>query len=108
MAYVLLVGAIVAEVAATSLLPRTQGFSQLVPTVLVIAGYAGSLLLLAQVVKTVQVGLAYAIWSALGTLAVVAIGAAFLGQPVTGWQALGVVLVVGGVALLFLGGPTTH
>ncbi|MCW2538083.1 MAG: SMR-type multi-drug efflux transporter [Modestobacter sp.] len=104
MAYLMLATAIVAEVAATSLLPRTNGFTVLLPSVLVVVGYAVSFALLAQVVKTLPVGVAYAIWSAVGTLTVVAIGAVFLGQSITGWQGLGVALVVAGVVLLNLGG----
>jgi small multidrug resistance pump len=50
------------------------------------------------------VGIAYAIWSGVGTLAVVAIGAVFLGQALSTWQLAGIVLVVGGVVLLNLGG----
>jgi small multidrug resistance pump len=94
-------------VAATSLLPRTNGLTVPLPSVLVVVGYAVSFVLLAQVVKTLPVGVAYAIWSAVGTLVVVAIGAVFLGQPITGWQGLGMALVVGGVVLLNLGG-TAH
>jgi small multidrug resistance pump len=103
-AYLLLTCAIAAEVLATSLLPRTAGFTQLWPTVVVLTGYGVSFVLLAQVVKTVPVGIAYAIWSAIGTLTVVAIGAMFLGQPITVWQALGVALVIAGVVLINLGG----
>ena len=107
MGYLMLAGAIAVEVAATSSLPRTQGFTQLVPTVAVLAGYALSFVLLAQVVRTVPVGVAYAIWSAVGTVAIVLIGAAFLGQPLSVWQAAGVALVVIGVVLLHVGG-TAH
>jgi small multidrug resistance pump len=105
--YLLLAGAIAAEVLATSLLRRTAGFTVLWPSVVVVAGYVVSFLLLAQVVKTVPVGLAYAIWSAVGTLLVMAIGATFLGQSVTVWQGIGAGLVVAGVVLIHLGGPTT-
>jgi small multidrug resistance pump len=103
----MLAGAIAAEVLATSLLRRTAGFTVLWPSVVVVAGYVTSFLLLAQVVKTVPVGLAYAIWSAVGTLLVLAIGATFLGQSVTAWQGVGAGLVVAGVVLIHLGGPTT-
>ena len=106
MTYLLLLLAIGVEVAATSLLPRTAGFTVLLPTVGVLTGYAVSILLLAQVVKTVPVGVAYAIWSSLGTLAVVAIGAVFLGQSLSVWQVIGLVLVVSGVLLLDLGGAS--
>ena len=104
MAYLLLACAIASEVAATSLLPRTAGFTVLLPSVAVTVGYVLSLLLLAQVVRTVPVGVAYAIWSAAGTAAVAAIGAAFLGQPLSGWQGAGLALVVAGLVLLQLGG----
>jgi small multidrug resistance pump len=107
-AYLLLACAIAIEVAATSLLPRTAGFSVLVPSLAVLAGYALSFLLLAQVVKTVPVAVAYAVWSAAGTAAVAAIGAVFLGQSLSGWQLAGLALVVAGVVLLQLGGSTTH
>ena len=103
-AYLLLAGAIATEVLATSLLRRTAGFTVLRPSLVVVAGYAASTLLLAQVVKTVPIGLAYAIWSAVGTVLVVAIGATFLGQAVTVWQGVGVGLVVAGVVLIHLGG----
>lgn len=106
MAYLLLVCAIAVEVAATSLLPRTVGFTVLLPSLAVLAGYALSFVLLAQVVKTLPVAVAYAIWSAAGTAAVAAIGAVFLGQSLTGWQVGGLALVVTGVVLLQLGGST--
>ena len=108
MPYLLLAGAVAAEVAATSLLPRTVGFTRPGVSVVVVLGYAASFFLLSQVVKTMPVGIAYALWSAVGTLAVVSIGATFLGQQVTAWQVAGIVLVVAGVVLLNLGGPPGH
>lgn len=104
MPYVLLAVAIVAEVIATSVLPRTNGFTLVLPSVLVVAGYGVAALLLAQVVKSMPVGVAYAIWAGVGTLTVVVIGATFLGQPVSLWQAAGITLVVVGVVLINLGG----
>jgi small multidrug resistance pump len=106
-AYLLLACAIASEVVATSLLPRTAGFTVLLPSLAVLACYALSFAMLAQVVKTMPVGVAYAIWAAAGTAAVAAIGAVFLGQSLSGWQVAGLVLVVSGVALLQLGGSTT-
>jgi small multidrug resistance pump len=105
-AYLLLACAIASEVAATSLLPRTAGFSVLVPSLAVLAGYGLSFLLLAQVVQTMPVAVAYALWSAAGTAAVAAIGAVFLGQSLNGWQVAGLALVVAGVVLLQVGGST--
>ncbi len=105
MGYLLLVAAIAVEVLATSTLPRTQGFTQPIPTVAVLSGYAMSSFLLAQVVRTMSVGVAYAIWSAVGTVAVVLISVLCLGQALGVRQVAGVTLVVVGVVLLHLGGP---
>ena len=107
MAYLLLACAIAAEVAATSLLPRAASFTVLAPSIAVVVGYVVSFVLLARVVETVPVAVAYAIWSAAGTAAVAAIGAAFLGQSLSGWQVTGLALVVAGVVLLQLGGRTS-
>ncbi|WP_448612670.1 DMT family transporter [Modestobacter sp. URMC 112] len=104
MVYVLLVAAIAAEVVATSSLPRTQGFTLLVPSVVAVAGYTLAAFLLALVVRSMPVGVAYAIWAGVGTLTVVAVGATFLGQPVSTWQLGGILLIVAGVVLVNLGG----
>ena len=104
MVYLLLVAAIGAEVVATSMLPRTEGFTVLWPSAVAVAGYGFAAFLLAIVVRTMPVGLAYAIWAGLGTLTVVVIGATFLRQPITVWQAAGIALIVGGVVLVNLGG----
>ena len=104
MVYLLLLVAITAEVLATSILPRTHGFTAVVPSLLVVAGYTVASYLLALVVRSMSVGLAYAIWAGVGTLAVVVVGATFLGQPVSVWQLGGIVLIVAGVALVNLGG----
>ena len=104
MVYLLLSVAIAAEVLATSALPRTAGFTLLLPSVVVVAGYGFAAFLLAHVVKSMPVGVAYAIWAGVGTLTVVAVGATFLGQPVSTWQAAGILLIVAGVVLVNLGG----
>ena len=105
MVYLLLVVAIVAEVVATSMLPRTQGFTLLLPSAVAVVGYGFAAYLLALVVRSMPVGIAYAIWAGLGTLTVVLIGATFLRQPVSAWQGAGIALIVGGVVLVNLGGP---
>lgn len=104
MAYVFLLGAIAAEIVATSLMKSTEGFTRLWPTVASLGGYAISLVLLSQAVKGVSVGVAYALWSAVGTAAIVAIGAAFLGEPITVVKVVGISLIIAGVVTLNLGG----
>jgi small multidrug resistance pump len=105
-AYVLLALAIAVEVVGTSLLKATEGFTKLWPTVGVLVAYALAFVFMAQSVKVVPVGVAYAMWSGLGTAAIVAIGAVFLGEPLSVTKVVGVGLVIAGVVVLNLGG--TH
>lgn len=100
MGYIYLTLAIAAEVAGTSLLKSTEGFSRLWPSLWCLGAYGIAFALLAQVVKSVPVGVAYALWSGLGTIAIVAIGALFLGEAVSTVKIIGVGLVVSGVVVL--------
>lgn len=104
MAYLLLLLAIAAEVAGTSLIKFTEGFTRLWPTVATLGCYGLAFLFLAQAVRTVPVSVAYAMWSGLGTAAIAAIGAAFLGEPLTVAKVVGIGLIVAGVVVLNLGG----
>ncbi|MFI7496864.1 DMT family transporter [Kocuria sp. M4R2S49] len=104
MPYLFLALAITAEVIGTSLLKYTDGFSRLWPTVGSLGMYGVAFALLAQTLRTIPVGVAYAMWSGLGTAAIVAIGAAFLGEPLTVTKVVGVSLVIAGVVVLNLGG----
>ena len=104
MAYLFLFLAIGAEVFSTSMLKATDGFTRLWPTVACLLGYVISFAALSQAVKGVPVGVAYAVWSGLGTAAIVAIGAAFLGEPITVVKIAGISLIIAGVVTLNLGG----
>ncbi|MCP2169694.1 DMT family transporter [Goodfellowiella coeruleoviolacea] len=105
MAYLFLLGAIVFEVAGTTLLKSTEGFTRLWPTLACLFSYAVAFLTLALAIQRgLQIGVAYAVWSALGTTLIVAIGALFLHEPITLAKIIGVVLVVAGVVVLNLSG----
>jgi small multidrug resistance pump len=104
MGYVMLVGAIAAEVAATTAMKYSEGFSRLGPSLLTLFGYVVSFLLLAQTLKTVSIGTAYAIWSGIGTAAVAAIGLVLFGEGLDTAKIAGLVLIIGGVVVLNLGG----
>jgi small multidrug resistance pump len=107
MVWVLLLGAILSEVTATISLRLSEGFSKAVPTTVVVVGYLLSFALLAQVLKRgLPVGVAYAIWSALGVALVAVIGAAFLREPLSWLQVAGLVLVVLGVVAVQSGTQT--
>jgi small multidrug resistance pump len=108
MVWVLLAAAILSEVTATILLRFSDGFTKLVPSVIVVLGYGVSFVLLAQVLKRgMAVGVAYGIWSAIGVSLVALIGAAFLGESLTWVQIVGLGLVIAGVAAV-QSGAITH
>lgn len=104
MGYLFLSFAIALEVLGTSLLKSTEGFTRLWPTLAVLGAYGVSFGMLAQTIKYLQVGVAYAIWAGLGTALIVAIGVMFLHEPVSLVKVMGVLLVIGGVVLLNVGG----
>jgi small multidrug resistance pump len=105
MPYLFLLAAIAFEVLGTSLLKATEGFTRLLPTVVCLGSYVAAFAALAWAIKhELPVGVAYAMWSGLGTAAIVAIGVIFLNEPISIQKIAGVVLVIGGVAVLNLGG----
>ena len=105
MAYLLLAVAIVAEVFATSLLKTTEGFTRLWPTAACLASYALAFTFMAMAIaRGMQIDVAYALWSALGTTAIFLIAVLFLGSPLSLTKVVGVALVIGGVITLNLAG----
>ncbi|WP_190200202.1 DMT family transporter [Streptomyces djakartensis] len=104
MGYLLLAGAIAAEVGATTAMKYSDGFSRPGPSVLTLLGYLVSFALLAQTLKTLSVGTAYAIWAGAGTAAIATIGMVFLGEGMTLAKAAGIGLIIAGVVVLNLGG----
>lgn len=104
MAYLFLLLAIGLEVVGTSLLKPSEGFTKVAPTLGSLGSYALSFLFLAQAVRDLPIGIVYAVWSGLGTVAIVGIATAFLGEPLTPLKVVGVALVVTGVVILNLDG----
>ncbi|ACV58896.1 DMT family transporter [Alicyclobacillus acidocaldarius] len=100
-----LAAAIACEVFATSMLKLTHGFSRLWPSLAVVLGYALSFYALSQALRTIPIGVAYAIWSGVGTAAIAAIGAMAYRQPVTPMMVVGIGLIVAGVVILNLHRP---
>jgi len=101
---VLLGLAIVVEVVATALLPRTAGFTSLGWTVLVVGGYASSIWLLTIIVRSMPVSVTYAIWAGAGTALVAVVGLVFLGESFSWLKAASLVMIVAGVVGLNLTG----
>ncbi|CAM5327753.1 MULTISPECIES: multidrug efflux SMR transporter [Streptomyces] len=103
-AYGLLAAAIAAEVAGTTAMKYSEGFTRLWPSLGTLLGYLIAFTLLAQTLKTLSVGTAYAIWAGVGTAAVALIGILFLGESGSLVKIAGIALIVAGVVVLNLGG----
>ena len=104
MQWVLLIGAILSEVSATLALKASDGFSKVVPTIVVVVGYVLAFVLLSQVLKRgMNLGVAYGIWAAAGVGLVALAGVVLFKEGLTWIQIGGLVLVAGGVLALELG-----
>ncbi len=92
--------AIVAEVIATSALKASDGFSKLIPSLITVVGYAIAFYLLALTLRTMPVGIAYAIWSGVGTILIGAVAWLWYGQKLDLAAVIGMTLIVAGVIVL--------
>lgn len=102
MKWVCLFIAILSEVVATVALRSTHGFSRLVPSLLVVAGYASAFYFLSLTLKTIPVGIAYALWSGVGIVLVCLAGLFLYRQTLDLAAIIGIVLIVAGVMFLCL------
>ncbi|MCQ4249257.1 multidrug efflux SMR transporter [Stutzerimonas stutzeri] len=105
--YLYLAIAITAEVIATTSMKALDGFSRPLPLLLVVAGYSLSFWMLSLVVKTIPVGIAYAIWAGLGIVLVSVAAAAIYQQKLDLPAVLGMVLIVAGVVVIQLFSSST-
>ena len=102
MGYLYLIIAIVAEVIATSALKATESFTRPGPSVLVIVGYAVAFFCLSLTLKSMPVGIAYAIWSGVGIVLVTAIAWLWYGQRLDLAALIGLGLIIAGVMVINL------
>jgi small multidrug resistance pump len=102
MVWVYLAVAILGEVIGTSALKATEGFTRLWPSLGVIAGYGVAFFFLSLSLKTIPVGVAYAIWAGVGTALIALIGWAVLGQKLDAPAVIGIALIVAGVVVMNL------
>jgi multidrug transporter EmrE-like cation transporter len=96
--------AILSEVAGTVALKYTEGFTRLVPSTAVVAGYGISFWMLALVLKQLPIGLTYAVWAAVGTALIAAIGIVAFDEPASTLKILSLGLIIAGVVGLNLAG----
>ena len=98
--WILLAIAIVSEVIATSCLKAAEGFTRFWPSVVVVAGYLLAFYLLSLTLKTIPVGVAYAIWSGAGIVLIALSGWLFLGQSLDTPAVIGLSLIIAGVFVI--------
>lgn len=93
-----LVVAGILETAWAILLPRTQQWTKLLPSAATIVLMALSFVLLARAMKVLPAGIAYAVWTGIGTFGVALVGATFLKEPWTLLRVVCLLMIVAGVA----------
>lgn len=100
--------AIFLEVIATAALKASQGFTQLLPTLVVVAGYLAAFFFLSITLRTVPVGVAYAIWSGAGIVLISLIGWLVMGQKLDAPALFGIALIMAGVITINLWSSSGH
>ena len=98
--YIYLIGAIFFEVAGTMLLPISQNFTKLIPTVLLSVFYLSAFYLLTFVVTKLPIAIVYASWSGLGIFSIAILGYIFFNQTLSYQAITGLFLIILGVTLV--------
>jgi len=92
--------AILAEVIATSSLKGAEGFTRLIPSLIVVFGYGTAFYFLSLTLRTMQVGTAYAIWSGVGTVLISLVAWLLYNQKLDAPSILGMALIISGVIII--------
>ena len=100
MQWIYLAIAIVSEVVATSALKAAEGFTRLWPSVIVVVGYASAFYFLSLTLRTIPLGIAYAIWAGVGVALIAVVGWLLYHQPLDTAALIGLTLIVSGVIVL--------
>ena len=94
--------AIVSEVIATASLKSTDGFTRLVPSIVVLVGYSAAFYFLSLTLDTIPIGVAYAVWSGVGVATITLVSFLVYDQKIDAAGLLGIGLIVAGVVVLRL------
>ena len=92
---------ITSEVIATSTLKSSEGFTVLVPSIIVVAGYIAAFCFLSLTLSTIPIGVAYAIWSGVGIAMITLIGLGLFNQKLDLPAIAGILLIVSGVIVMY-------
>ena len=94
--------AIFSEVIATASLKSTEGFTRLVPSIVVLVGYAAAFYFLSLTLDTIPIGVAYAVWSGVGVATITLVSLVVYDQKIDAAGLMGIGLIVAGVIVLRL------
>jgi len=94
--------AIASEVTATASLKASEGFTKLVPSIVVLAGYSAAFYFLSLTLEDIPIGVAYAVWSGVGVAAITLISVFYMDQKIDLAGVVGISLIVIGVIVLRL------
>ncbi len=104
MAWLLLILAIILEVCGTTCMKLSEGFSKLVPSILIFVFYGLSFTVFTLALKRIDISVAYAVWAGLGVCLIASIGIVYFKEPLTVLRVACMLMIVGGVAGLSLSG----
>lgn len=107
LAYGLLGLAIITEVIGSIFLVKSEGFSKIFPSIMVVVLFSIAFYLLSQVIKTIPLSIAYAIWGGVGIVLTAIVGYVLFKQTLDGPAFLGIGLIVSGVAIINLFSQST-
>jgi multidrug transporter EmrE-like cation transporter len=94
--------AVLSEVTATTALKFSEGFTKLIPSLIVIVGYGLSFYLLSLSLKTIPLGTAYALWSGIGIMLTIIVGAILWHEQMDWARGIGIALILGGILIINL------
>ena len=94
--------AIFSEVIATASLKSTEGFTRLVPSIVVLVGYSAAFYFLSLTLDTIPIGVAYAVWSGVGVATITLVSFVLYDQKIDAAGLIGIGLIVAGVIVLRL------
>lgn len=94
--------AIFSEVVATASLKSTEGFTRLVPSIVVLVGYSAAFYFLSLTLDTIPIGVAYAVWSGVGVATITLVSFVLYDQKIDAAGLIGIGLIVAGVVVLRL------
>ena len=104
MGWILLTLAILLEVSGTTCMKLSNGFKEIVPSILVFVFYGLSFTAFIYALKTIDLSITYAIWAGIGLALITAIGIVYFSEPMNAWKMIFIGLILIGVIGLSLGG----